>query len=97
MTRVIAFSLVAALAATSSALAKNRNAVEKCDGVVLRDTCNDGYCAPGVEPMWHRGQRVRWMAWTIQDGVKMYVQYKQGAAPARNVRLEPGCRLPKWR
>lgn len=90
LARLVMISGAALLALSSAASARD------CSGTYIRRSCMmgaaDGICGYPRE----KGTREDFMGWEMQDGERGYVVYRMGAYPAKDIRLDPGCRLGKY-
>lgn len=87
---IIAVAALIGTAAATTASARD------CSGTYIRRSCMmgaaDGICGYPRE----KGTREDFMGWEMQDGERGYVVYRMGAYPAKDIRLDPGCRLGKY-
>lgn len=71
-----------------------RTSVDICYGRFNRDTCPDAN--PQCRDPVRAGEVVGFMAWSIENGQKIYHQYRIAGYPASNITLEPNCKLPRY-
>lgn len=87
---VAATALVAVLSMGGAAAAKD------CTGTFIRRSCKlgaaEGMCAYPRE----KGAVEDFMGWEREDGVLGYTIYRLGAYPAKDIRLQKGCRLSRY-
>lgn len=84
-----AFAAAAALLTlTAGADAKD------CKGTFLRRSCETSGGAACPQPI-AAGTRHEFQGWGMTDGVRTYSIYRLGYWPAKDIRIEPGCRLQR--
>lgn len=67
-----------------------------CSGVFIRRSCKMGASQGICSYPKARGLREDFEGWEIEDGVLGYAVYRLGAYPAKDIRLDPGCKLKKY-
>jgi hypothetical protein len=89
-------SVLAFAAAIGTAMLASSASARECSGTYIRRSCmmgaTAGYCGYPRE----KGTREDFMGWEIQDGERGYAVYRLGVYPAKDIRLDPGCRLGKY-
>lgn len=82
-----------AAAATLLALTAGTDAKD-CKGTFLRRSCEASGGAGCPQPI-EAGSRHEFMSWGITEGMRTYSIYRLGNWPAKDIRIDPGCRLSR--
>lgn len=88
--RLVAAVIAAFVALPSGAFAKD------CMGTFVRRSCMTAGGPNQCTYPQEAGTRMEFMGWEDDDGVKAYSVYRLGAYPAKDIKLDRGCKLGRY-